>query len=242
MKKCLIIALLLFISFSLSAHPHLYINMNIELEIDEYGFKGFWQEWTILRNFGEKIVEDYDRDSNGRFDTEESGLIEQEVFSNIKKYKYFTHIVIDDQVYYPEAISNFQVENLNGRARYRFFIPCRIPAGERTRYFDILVFDETLYTSFGLNNLGDPSHPAIEYDVTILRNGNIYSHSNNLGNAVIEVAMKKTISGKDRVFLEETAMDYLIQADPEKEIRVSTGNPFVSFGINLGDGTGNPFF
>jgi len=243
MRKYLFILFLsVFVSY-MSAHPHLYIDMNVELDIDDGGLRGFWQDWTIQRSFGKKIGEIYDKNNNGRFDAEEIPLIEEEVFSNIRKYRYFTHISIGSSLFSPGEIRDFQAEKLDEHVRYRFYVPCLIPAEERKKDIEIVVYDESLYVSFGLTNISDPYNLNIDYDLAVARNGNIYSHSNDFGNAVIEIFMGKSeaaIGADNSTLYEESDLLYI---DPDRrEVLVSTENPFVSFGINLGDGTGNPFF
>ncbi len=242
-KKLFVVFFLIFTCNIIFAHPHLYIDMHIELDIDDYGLKGFWQDWTILKNFGEKIGIEYDQNGDGFFDQLEISQIENEVFRNIQKYNYFTRITIEGKEYLPLGVTDFQAEKLEGKTRYRFYVPCRINAVTRKKDFTIIIYDESLYVSFGLMQIIDPYNSNIDYSIYIAHDSNMYSHSNNLGNSVIEIFMglsDEGITEESPAPIEPVNLVFLDRDN--REIIVSTGNPFTSFGINVGDGSGNPFF
>lgn len=245
MKKTLMLLFALTITIvGLSAHPHVYIDLTLELDIDENGLKGFWESWTILRQFGENIGSYYDRDGDGRFDQAESASIREELFDNIRAYNYYTYIEKDGRTFFPENIRDFSVRKSGTKTIMRFYVPARIKVQDNSEYFRLKIYDLSRYVSFGLIYIDDPPDPQLEHSIHIGRDDNVYSHSHDFGNAVLHIDMQRKAP-----FPAETSPDEhnagesnLLILTPENSAPSTTGaNPFLSEGVEIADDNNNPF-
>jgi len=129
-----------------SAHPHVFIRNSLTFVFDENGLKGIEQRWVFDEMFSAGIIFDYDTDASGSFDPAETAVIRKEVFSNLKKYGYFSLITIDARPFEVAYISEFAAGIDGGALVYTFFIPCHITAASSAKEIRISVFDESYYT------------------------------------------------------------------------------------------------
>ncbi len=60
--------------------------------------------------FSVSIINNFDLDKNGSFDSNEVNEIEENAFSNLWNYGYFIYLGSDDKRYNPDNISNFSAE------------------------------------------------------------------------------------------------------------------------------------
>jgi len=149
-RQCRIIILaLVLLSITpiyLTAHPHVFIENTLTFVFDEKGFKGIEQRWVFDEMFSSGIIFDYDTGANGCFEPNEIAVIRKEVFSNLKKYGYFSLITIDRKSFEIAYISEFTASIENGVLVYTFFIPCHVTASSMPKEIRISIFDESYYT------------------------------------------------------------------------------------------------
>jgi len=243
MKKIFILLLLFILPIpGVFAHPHIYIDLIIEIDIDEQGITGFWENWTIVREFGENIIIDYDKDNNGIFDEKETKTVRAELFDNIINYHYYTYLDIADTVYIPSEIKNFSVHKVAENTVFRFFIPCRIFSGEAGRTFKLSIIDWTKYVSFGLRYIDDPSTRSVRYNVSIDHYDDYYSHSSIFGNSNIVITMNQTEQSGKNALPTAASRSRMIKLTPENAAPTETiTNPFISAGVKIKDDNPNPF-
>lgn len=222
--------ILFFILFNISmvaAHPHIYIDMEMTLEVDNHGLKGLWQRWILLRNFSSDVILDYDIDENGVFDDVEQRNIYNKAFLGLSPYYYFTFISIDNKDYISLKVENFTAEIQNNQVIYSFFIPTNINATEKITSLDIITYDPTSYVSFGFQGLVDPYNKNINYGVEFVRDGNIYSHRNDLGQLHVLIDLKLSDFGLGNSSQVEP-LNQLSLLDSQPAVPIETpSNPFL---------------
>ena len=223
----------------LLAHPHVYIDLEIQFDVDEEGITGFRENWIILHQFGESIAVEYDADSDGVFNPEETERVKKELFDNIIKYNYYTYFDIGGKTYFPEAVRDFSVEKSGDNTVLSFFVPCRLPEPCKLEAtYELTVHDISRYVSFGLKYIDDPFCDKIDYRIRIERDGNFYSHSCDFGNAVIIIDICRTGSSS----YEEPPLQNLVRLTQENKSPSETvRNPFLENGTRIQDDNPNPF-
>ncbi|MEA1911204.1 MAG: DUF1007 family protein [Spirochaetota bacterium] len=142
MKRIIILILLLPFSLPLFAHPHIRLSTSLEFEYSDRQCSGIWVEWEFDRFFSISIINDFDLDKNGEFDSSEVNDIEQHAFSNLKNYGYFIYLRIGTKRYNSEKVSNFSAQLFGSKLHYRFFIPLN---KQNYNDFYVSVFDPTYY-------------------------------------------------------------------------------------------------
>lgn len=225
----------------LHAHPHIYIDLSLEIATDKQGISGFWEDWTILKNFGENICTEYDIDNDGIFNSEETEVVRRDLFSNIAEYNYYTYLEINGTTYFPSEATDFSVRKTDGTATFRFFVPCRITSEEILNTYKLTILDLSKYVSFGIRYIDDPINESINYVIDIERTEEYYSHSNMFGNAIFLLKLKPPARIAEPASIIK-AGDQLIKLNPENISPTETSsNPFFSPGVRVKDDNPNPF-
>ncbi|MFC2477086.1 MAG: DUF1007 family protein, partial [Catonella sp.] len=74
----------------LTAHPHMFISAQTEFVWEGQKLQGAYETWTFDRFFSADIIQGYDSDKNGVFNTAEIQDIYDNAFINTQHYYYFT--------------------------------------------------------------------------------------------------------------------------------------------------------
>ena len=206
----------LFIILSLCAvspaytHPHTFIDTEVECEFDSEGLKGFWINWTFDPMFTAQLLMDYDLDRNNSFSKEEVLDIEENAFSNLINYYYFSYITENKKTFRPEEVSDFNAVITGKDILYRFFIPYSSKAEEKSSRIFFAVYDDTFFCDIALISVKKTENSFSEaYDIkltkrknrektitydnsfqTVTRDGAVYSGFVNPDELVLELRKK----------------------------------------------------
>ncbi len=187
MKKPYLPLIALLIPFSLLSHPHVFIDYTVNFVFDQNGVAGIETQWIFDEMYSSMLIQDYDVDKDGRFNSSEIKTAKQDAFSNLKNYNYFVYITIDSKCFEVKSVENFSVDVRDNRVVYRFFIPCVVPATPSYKKIEICMYDETYYVD--LLPLGDDpvrftNKGNIDYEVKVFEDtkesrdyGEIYPYS-----------------------------------------------------------------
>lgn len=148
MRKSSFFFILLFVFrsvTSLHAHPHVFIDTTVTAVFDDAGITGFQIQWLFDEMFSSMIMNDFDENNDVRFSSHEIENIEENAFSNLKNFHYFSYIKADGKEYPIDKVVDFSASLINERLIYSFFIPCRIGAQNSETVVTLSVYDETYY-------------------------------------------------------------------------------------------------
>ena len=134
----------------ISAHPHVFIDTKIKVYFDEKGMSGIKLTWTFDDLFSELMMDEFDEDFDEQFNKEEQKVIYSKAFTNLKKFNYFTEIIIDGKAFDIKYVTNFTASLNDGIMVYSFFIPCHISANNTNRKVDIYTYDNSYYMDLSL--------------------------------------------------------------------------------------------
>lgn len=129
------------------AHPHVFIVQRIQVVFDDNGLAGVKIRWKFDDMFASMISEDYDRNRNGQLEPKEVDLVEENAFSNLSQFSYFTFIKINDQPFEVKYIKDFNARLADNRLEYEFFIPCHVKATDRAKKISVATYDPTYYSA-----------------------------------------------------------------------------------------------
>jgi ABC-type uncharacterized transport system substrate-binding protein len=152
-KTCLFfIAALIFVCLSHRgfSHPHVFVDAELTIVFDEKGLAGFRQRWLFDEMFSSTMLSNFDKNEDHVLDAHEIGEIKKGGFGNLRNYGYFTHILIDGDIFEVTYVMEFSAEVHDNRLLYTFFVPCHVIAGDQFTHVTISVFDETYYTDVAL--------------------------------------------------------------------------------------------
>ena len=129
----------------LQAHPHVIIISQISISYNDNGIAGFEVKWTFDRMFTQIMLDEYDENSDKKFDNNEINRLYKTAFINLRKSDYFTHIYIDDKLVKIKKVSNFKASIKEGEMQYSFFIPIKIDIDKSATNINIYCYDDSYY-------------------------------------------------------------------------------------------------
>jgi ABC-type uncharacterized transport system substrate-binding protein len=165
---------------SAAAHPHVFIDavttfqFNRERKIDRIALS-----WHFDDLYSSMLIDDFDRNRNGRFDPVEVQALYTEAFVNLWHYNFFTHIWVDGKERKIEKAHNFQAYILGQRIYYQFEIVVTPPIDPVKQHLDVGVFDPTYYTAFEMAPprpvlFSGSSRPSCTYKIYLDQSHPIY--------------------------------------------------------------------
>lgn len=146
MMRFLIITALVFVPSLAVAHPHVFLDAAVEFEFSDDALEGFWAEWKFDEFFTAMIAVDFRIPRNRSLTDEQIHVIEQNAFSNLVHYNYFTVVTADGRRHPVSRVERFSALFRGDRIVYRFFVPFRRPLARSWSEIKVMMFDETFFT------------------------------------------------------------------------------------------------
>jgi ABC-type uncharacterized transport system substrate-binding protein len=133
-----------------AAHPHVFIDNAVGFTFADGKVAAVQLEWAFDEVFSGNIIHDYDKNKDGKFDADETARIEQEAFSNLKNYHYFTYVWVDGKAQHPTTAEFFAVRRHADTVVYSFVVPLIAPIDPRRNRLEIAIYDESYYVEVAL--------------------------------------------------------------------------------------------
>jgi ABC-type uncharacterized transport system substrate-binding protein len=140
-----------------AAHPHVWINDITTFLFKDRQLVGIHHRWQFDEIFSSFVIEQHDKNRDGKFDKAENASIQKEAFSNLLKYGYFTHVRIDDKKVPLEQVEDFQATTKKDIMIYEFTLAMPKPVDLAKHHFAVGVFDPEYYVEVDLDE-NDPVH------------------------------------------------------------------------------------
>ena len=175
------------------AHPHVFIDAQIKVYFDANGVKGFKIVWVFDKMFSEIMLDEFDDDVDDQFSKEEQKVIYQKAFSNLKKFNYFTRIMIDNKPFEISNIANFRAEIKEEVLTYSFFIPCSISINSIVKQVKVYTYDESYYMDVSLTNSAISFANANLYNIEyqVFEDANSAYYFNQILPLALQLTLKK---------------------------------------------------
>ena len=167
MKKLTFLFLLL-ITFSIYCHPHMFITSETTFVFNSEKLQGIFVQWTFDDMFSATIIDEYDKDKSGSFDTKETAVVKKNAFDYVAESKYFIDMKINGKAQVIKKVSRFTAKIKNNRLIYRFFVPLDLKVQKKETILNFSVFDETFYIDFDVKKPEVESHMAVNHSVKML--------------------------------------------------------------------------
>jgi ABC-type uncharacterized transport system substrate-binding protein len=129
------------------AHPHAFILQRLTLLFDEKGMAGVRVWWKFDDMFASMIIEEHDKNRNGKFEAGEIQTIKDSAFEQISQHNYFTFIRIDSSPFPVKFIKDFKAVIKNQRLVYEFTVPCHVVATVQPKKISVGCYDPTYYSA-----------------------------------------------------------------------------------------------
>lgn len=141
----LLAALILLPAGQARAHPHVFVDNHVTFLFGPGGLEGFQLSWLFDDMFGSAIIQDYDRDHDGRFSPGETAVLKAEVFDYLKHSHWFTFVEVDGAPRETREVHGFSARIVRGRLLYEFIVPLAVPATGGERQVLLSVHDPSYY-------------------------------------------------------------------------------------------------
>lgn len=148
MKKYLILFIFLQV-VKIYAHPHVFINHTIKIVVDQNGLAGFQLIWVFDEMFSSMLIQDFDKNKNGKIDTDENSIVKKKGFDNLREYHYFVFVKINSRPFYPKYVHSFQSSIVGKRLVYSFFVPVTVKASGKQK-IELAIKDPSNYADLTL--------------------------------------------------------------------------------------------
>lgn len=172
MKKLFLIILLSSTTvLSIWSHPHMAIYYSCDFQFESTELKGAWIDFTFDRYFSLDIINTYDFDDDGTFNTEETEDIYNNAFINLENYGFFISIRDRQGRTSPREVSEFQAFiNEEEQLTYRFYITME---ENRERELFLSVYDPTFFCATYMEEeepVSVISNPPVQTGYTVEEN------------------------------------------------------------------------
>ena len=154
------------------AHPHVWVTGEASFEFEQQALVKVGMRWQFDAFFSQVLEADFDTNSDGSFDDAETLAMNNQVFTSLKDFGYFTHLrageAQTEQTF--DRVENFVISSDAGELIFEFDLvlsnpinPITLPVGislyDPTVYVDIILDGDTPVTLAGADGL----ECALEY-------------------------------------------------------------------------------
>jgi ABC-type uncharacterized transport system substrate-binding protein len=133
------------------AHPHVWIDYRLTVLFEHGQIAALRQNWSFDEDFSAAVLRDV---AGGKalkkLGPKEVKAIEQNAFSNLKNYGYFTHVFVPDGTAPTGVVTDFNAVLAGPKLVYTFTVPLAHPVAPKPGPVGIGVWDDTYYVDVGL--------------------------------------------------------------------------------------------
>ena len=128
-----------------SAHPHVWVTDVTTFLFEGPRLVGLRHHWQFDELFSSYVIEEHDADGDGAFEPAELAGLQEDAFSNLAEYGYFTHARVDGARLSLTAVEDFEATIEDGLLVYEFTLPLPEPVDPAAVGFAVGVYDAEYY-------------------------------------------------------------------------------------------------
>ena len=148
-KVIIFLVLLVFAKTSYS-HPHEFANVELKLNIQKDNTIFIQVSWEFDEISSLMLIEDFDKNRNGKFEISEIIKVEQDAFEVLKEIDFYTYMTMNKSKHAIKSYKNFNVSIKNYKVIYEFTILEKKVTEEKIKDFTLFFADSDNYTAFFL--------------------------------------------------------------------------------------------
>ncbi|MEK6711849.1 MAG: DUF1007 family protein [Nitrospinota bacterium] len=136
-------------SIPAQAHPHVWITNATTFLFQGDKLVGVRLEWTFDELFSDTLIREFDENKNRQLDPKEVQQIEADTFPHLKKFHFFTHILLDKKKVTVNEVHDFSATVVDKETvRYRLTVRLPEPVDPRRVPVTVNVYDDSYYVDF----------------------------------------------------------------------------------------------
>ncbi|HVI52426.1 MAG TPA: DUF1007 family protein [Candidatus Sulfotelmatobacter sp.] len=157
MRRPVLSTLIMLLTPSLaSAHPHVWVDTIVTARLDKGAVVSLREDWTFDEDFSATVLSDLRKlkgmggDRHSAFSPAEIAKLQQNAFSNLKNYDYFTHLWLNDKALKIKPdVEDFTARMEGDKLRYLFTVRLVQPAAVKGAALKVGIWDDSYYVDVG---------------------------------------------------------------------------------------------
>lgn len=130
-----------------SAHPHVLVEAALVVQATDRGITELKLVWSFDEMFSSMVINDHDRNRDGRLQPDEVKTLKAKAFDNLRHYNYFLRVQADGAPFKPTDVAAFDARIVNGHLVYLFTVRLPKPAAA----LELVQFDPEFFVAFTSN-------------------------------------------------------------------------------------------
>ena len=136
-----------------AAHPHVWVTGKASFKIEDAKLTRIGMRWQFDAFFSQVLGADFDINSDGIFDSEETQAMKDQVFTSLKDFDYFTHLRIKssatEQTF--SEVDNFSISDDRGEMVFTFELVLNDPIDPTKETVGLSLYDPSIYVDLILD-------------------------------------------------------------------------------------------
>lgn len=132
------------------AHPHVWVTSAATLKFEGGKLARMGMRWQFDQFFSQVLTGDFDKNSDGTFDADETKAMFDQVFTSLKDFGFFTHVRVGDSDAPFDRAENFSTAIDKGDLVYVFDLVFDQPVDPAAGKVQFAVYDPTIYVDIVL--------------------------------------------------------------------------------------------
>lgn len=132
------------------AHPHVWVTAEATPETVDDRVTAIQLRWAFDPMLSAVLIQDFDRNADGRYDADEQAALTAELLKNMSEYGYFTHVQVDASFIELAGVDGMAAEIGDKVVTMTFRARLTEPVDPRKHRITIGVYDPEYYIAFDL--------------------------------------------------------------------------------------------
>ena len=132
------------------AHPHVWVTAEASPETTDDRVTAIQLRWTFDPMLSAVLIQDFDKNADGRYDAAEQAALTAELLKNMSEYGYFTHVQVDASFIELAGVDGMAAEIGDKVVTMTFRARLAEPVDPRAHRITIGVYDPEYYIDFDL--------------------------------------------------------------------------------------------
>jgi ABC-type uncharacterized transport system substrate-binding protein len=132
------------------AHPHVFIENRVAFLFTGGKITAIEESWTFDEIFSDTLIQQFDANSDGSFDSLESKAVGKGTLPNLKKFRYFNYIWVDGKDLGSIDPVDFSAVAKNKKVTFVFTVKLPKPVDPRAQKLKVEINDREFYVEVDL--------------------------------------------------------------------------------------------
>lgn len=136
-----------------ASHPHVWVTGTASFKIEDTKLTRIGMRWQFDAFFSQVLGADFDINSDGIFDSEETQAMKNQVFTSLKDFDYFTHLRIESSTVEQTfaGVDNFSISDDRGEMIFTFELILNNPIDPTKEAVGLSLYDPSIYVDLILD-------------------------------------------------------------------------------------------